>query len=242
MNTTASTAKIDQNKSGSRFSKRFYFGMPLFFYLSLIVPLILMCPFFPEQMWVNFDPFSRIVGVVAWLLIVPRFLQPHERFFSAKLWKFNRTNVLYGIFSGLVLLPLFLGFASLFDLSKLVTRMATPSWPASVALLFFVNSFVTPFCEELIWRGILWDRLAKSRGLIAALLITSTGFGLAHILTDFSFVRIPAIVVFGLGCGLVRMRWGLGAAYATHATCNLLAGAWVFFPTLSQKILMFLGL
>lgn len=239
MNSLGLTKEFDPLTKEPSNSKRFYLGLPILFYFGLLMPLLLVCPFLPMKTWTNLDPFSRIIGVIVWLLIAPRLLNRDEGFLKGQDWKFERTNVLFGILSGFVLLSIVLGFASFFDMSKL--KSSIPNSQACVVLLFLTNSFVTPFCEELMWRGILWNRLSKARSQMGVLIITSVAFGLAHLVIDFSFVRIPTLILFGFGCGLVRMRWGLSASYATHAVANLLAGFWLFFPTVSHKIQMFLG-
>lgn len=242
MNSTVLATDSLQLQSEKKGSKRFYIGLPLLFYFGSIIPMLFLVPFYSLEMLTNLDPYCRLIGVAIWLIVGHRLLRPGEAFVKGQDWKLERKNIIFGILSGLVLLPVFLGFASLFDMSKLISRVSFPDWISSLILLWLVNSFVTPLGEELLWRGILWNRLAKNRSQIVTLILTSVAFGLAHIITDGTYVRVPAIILFGLACGLVRMRWGLTACYATHAVANFFAGAMAFFPGHWQKVMMFLGL
>ena len=75
-----------------------------------------------------------------------------------------------------------------------------------------------PLFEETCFRGLLLGWLTwVTRRPMAALVITSIAFGLTHSANP---ETVPPLILFGLILGLVRLRWGLGAAIVTHALFN----------------------
>ena len=131
-----------------------YIGIICLFYLGIQIVTVISIIFFPTVHAANVDPYARIIGVVAWLLITPKLLKPNEEFLNPKSWNFSKKNLCFGILGGLITLTVSLGFAALTmdENSKAIDRSAMA--PSALIVLFLVNSFLTPFCEEIMWRGV----------------------------------------------------------------------------------------
>ena len=77
---------------------------------------------------------------------------------------------------------------------------------------------VTPFVEELFFRGLLQGALMRRFSPPAAIALSSLGFGLAHQ----QGLQLLGLVAFGLVLGYVAWRTGrLGLCIAAHAAFNL---------------------
>jgi len=94
--------------------------------------------------------------------------------------------------------------------------------PALAVLIFVLVVFVAPFCEEVVYRGLLWgavERLGANRWW--ALVITTLVFALAH----FEFSRTPLLLVVAIPIGIARVITGrLPAGVIAHQINNLLPG------------------
>jgi len=99
-----------------------------------------------------------------------------------------------------------------------------------VALLVLLAIVVVaPFCEEVLYRGLLWGALEKlGAGPWLAFAITTVAFAVLH----FEPVRAPLLLVVAVPIGLARLLTGrLVSSVVAHQVNNLLPG-----------IVMFLGL
>jgi membrane protease YdiL (CAAX protease family) len=89
-----------------------------------------------------------------------------------------------------------------------------------------------PFFEELFFRGVLlrgllaaWRTAPAAIGVVAAVLVDATIFGLAHLGTD-QWYQLPGLVALGAVLCALAIRTGrLGPSMLTHAGFNLLAVA-----------------
>jgi membrane protease YdiL (CAAX protease family) len=94
--------------------------------------------------------------------------------------------------------------------------------PALAVLIFVLVVFVAPFCEEVVYRGLLWgavERLGANRWW--ALGITTFVFALAHL----EFTRTPLLLVVAIPIGIARVITGrLPAGVIAHQINNLLPG------------------
>jgi len=94
--------------------------------------------------------------------------------------------------------------------------------PALAVLIFVLVVFVAPFCEEVVYRGLLWgavERLGANRWW--ALGITTLVFALAHL----EFTRTPLLLVVAIPIGIARVITGrLPAGVIAHQINNLLPG------------------
>lgn len=97
---------------------------------------------------------------------------------------------------------------------------ARASWPIAVIVLFVVV-LVAPFCEEVVYRGMLWGALERRWGRWAALAVSTIVFALAHL----EFTRFPLLVVVAIPIGLARLfSGGLLASIVAHQVTNVLPG------------------
>ncbi|MGE3287904.1 MAG: lysostaphin resistance A-like protein [Pseudonocardia sp.] len=94
-------------------------------------------------------------------------------------------------------------------------------WPVAFAVLVAVV-IVAPFCEEILYRGLLWGAVQKlGAGPWLAFAITTVVFAVAHL----ELVRAPLLLVIAIPIGLARLITGrLGASIVAHSMNNLLPG------------------
>lgn len=94
--------------------------------------------------------------------------------------------------------------------------------PAVAVTVLLAVVVVVPFCEEVLYRGLLWgglERLGANRWLAFA--ITTVIFALFH----FEFTRAPLLLVISIPLGLARVYTGrLLASVVAHQVNNLLPG------------------
>ncbi|MDD4865886.1 MAG: lysostaphin resistance A-like protein [Mycobacterium sp.] len=94
------------------------------------------------------------------------------------------------------------------------------SWPWAVTV-FLVVAVVAPLCEEIVYRGLLWEAVDRRWGRWVALVATTVVFALAH----FQPTRAPLLMVVALPIGLARFYSGaLPASIVAHQVSNLLPG------------------
>jgi membrane protease YdiL (CAAX protease family) len=94
--------------------------------------------------------------------------------------------------------------------------------PVAALGLALVVVVLAPFCEEVVYRGLLWgalERYALPRWV--PFVVTTLLFALAH----FEFTRTPLLFVVALPIALARLRTGrLVASVVAHQVNNLLPG------------------
>jgi membrane protease YdiL (CAAX protease family) len=93
--------------------------------------------------------------------------------------------------------------------------------PIGIGLVLFLAVWlVAPFCEEVLYRGVLWRAMEHwgwNRWVIFAL--TTLAFSFAHL----ELLRTPLLVVISLPIALARMFTGnLLASIVAHQANNLL--------------------
>ncbi len=86
--------------------------------------------------------------------------------------------------------------------------------------------------EELIFRGYLWTVTEEASGTTAALVVTSTLFGIVHLQNPGAGVRTTLLVMLaGVCLGAVRSRTGsLPAAWLAHLAWNWTMAAGLHMP------------
>lgn len=95
---------------------------------------------------------------------------------------------------------------------------ATWAW---AVIVFAVVVVVAPFCEEIVYRGLLWGAVDRRWGRWPALIVTTVVFAVAH----FEWTRAPLLLVVALPIGLARLYGGnLAASIVAHQVTNLLPG------------------
>lgn len=91
--------------------------------------------------------------------------------------------------------------------------------PEAIPLAAAVYGILTPFTEELLYRGILWHRLRRGFSSIEAALISSLIFGVAHADLRQGLYAFIMGMVFALSYELTRR---FEAPFLLHSCCNLI--------------------
>lgn len=90
--------------------------------------------------------------------------------------------------------------------------------PAAVPLGAAVYGILTPFIEEMIFRGIVWHRLRRGFSPLQAALISAALFGAAHESIPQGIYAFVMGMVFALGYEVTRR---FEVPFLLHCTCNL---------------------
>lgn len=94
--------------------------------------------------------------------------------------------------------------------------------PLSTALTSTLAVTLGPFMEELFFRGFLYPTLARSLGVLSAVIITAAPFALIHGL-QLGFAWGPLLIIFlvGFGFTVVRAKTGsVAASFIVHVAYN----------------------
>lgn len=91
-------------------------------------------------------------------------------------------------------------------------------------------AFAGNFLDELLFRGFLQSHLESSSGRVRAALISGLAFAAAHAflastVTDLCWPVLVFVLVEGLVCALVYLRWGLISSTIVHGLAILLLSA-----------------
>jgi hypothetical protein len=130
-----------------------------------------------------------------------------------------------GLFAGalaqVLLVPLvYLPLSRFVDTSELdepARELTEPARGGGLFVLAVLLVLVAPLVEELFFRGLLLQALARRFGTGWAVVGSSLGFAAAH----FQGLQFPALFVFGLGLGLLTAAIGrLGPAIWAHVGFN----------------------
>ncbi|MFN3007640.1 CPBP family intramembrane glutamic endopeptidase [Mycolicibacterium wolinskyi] len=99
------------------------------------------------------------------------------------------------------------------------------TWPLAIAV-FLLVAFIAPFCEEVVYRGLLWGALEQRWGRWVALVVSTVVFALAH----FEPTRAPLLLIVAIPIALARLYSGsLIAGVVAHQVTNLLPGIVMMF-------------
>lgn len=95
------------------------------------------------------------------------------------------------------------------------------TWPVALAVMVGVV-VVAPVCEEIVYRGLLWNAVAHWIGnRWVVFVLTTAVFALAHL----EFLRAPLLFVVALPLGIARLLTGrVTAGIVAHAVNNFLPG------------------
>jgi membrane protease YdiL (CAAX protease family) len=105
-------------------------------------------------------------------------------------------------------------------------RMLIPTSPGQILMTIATVVIIGPYFEELYFRGALTSWLAGKLGIVAAILIGSILFGLAHghLATHpgaQGWVMTGLLAMVGMTAAIIAWRSGsLWPAFATHAAFN----------------------
>ncbi len=107
-------------------------------------------------------------------------------------------------------------FSQLFD-SNTVLGMSDEIVSMPAVLMVFIMGFVGPFCEEFVFRGIIFNGYKKTGRLLGALLLSSLLFGLMHMnFNQFCYAFVLGIC-FAL---LVEATGSLWSSVIGHVIVN----------------------
>lgn len=130
---------------------------------------------------------------------------------------------------------------AIYVLLSCAALLSMDRWPfAGTTILAII--VLAPFCEEVLFRGWAWETLAPRVGDAGAWILTSLGFGIAHVVfvlpSDVAAISTAGAIflgfytAMGLMFGWARMKEGIWMSIPVHGACNA-----VFFllpPALHQ--------
>jgi len=103
------------------------------------------------------------------------------------------------------------------EAAEVVRRIATVR---ASTLLAILTTAAVPLAEERIYRGLLLDVLVRRYGTTYAVFASAAAFGLAHV--GVYEVALYQTILLGVGFSVAYLEGGIVAAFAVHATWNLL--------------------
>lgn len=108
-----------------------------------------------------------------------------------------------------------------------VSLLASPALPAAWVLGMLALAYGGNALEEVLFRGFLQGHLESLTTPLRAALASGVAFAACHGFLAFTVTQLgwPILaftLVEGIACALVRMRYGLAPAIATHGTAILL--------------------
>lgn len=99
------------------------------------------------------------------------------------------------------------------------------TWVWAIAV-FVGIVLIAPVCEEIVFRGLLWEAVDQRWGRWVAFTATTVVFAVAHLEPS----RIPLLVVVAIPIGLARLyAANLTASIVAHQVTNLLPGLVLMF-------------
>jgi uncharacterized protein len=143
-------------------------------------------------------------------------------------WRGLRMGLMFGIGALFVTVPVsrvYIKVAGPHASSAVGAAFAGARAGLPVALaVFLVVAVVGPFCEEIVYRGMLWGAVERRWGRWVALVVTTVIFALAHL----EFTRFWLLLVVAIPIALARLYSGnLVAAVVAHQVTNLLPAAYL---------------
>lgn len=167
------------------------------------------------------------------IILVPAilFLLPTKSFFNEVLGfhKIRISTFFMIILFTLLIMPLVtvLNALSMFFTDNAVASMQGDILGVSFPVMWLLMGVYGPFCEEFVFRGVLYGGYKKSGSLIGAILLSSLAFGLMHM--NFN----QAIYAFAIGILLSMLVEATGSLWAS-TFCHMIFNSF-------QVCLMFLS-
>ncbi|MCR5667250.1 MAG: CPBP family intramembrane metalloprotease [Eubacterium sp.] len=111
-------------------------------------------------------------------------------------------------------------------------QSAKEGFSSGAAIWLFLNTvLLTPFVEEVLYRGILYEKIREKYRTVGGILISALVFGIVH-------ANVPQFLyatVLGIVLAIVYREGLLVWSYVTHALVNLIAFARYFEPFASWE-------
>ncbi|MDA2890672.1 CPBP family intramembrane metalloprotease [Mycolicibacterium sp. BiH015] len=145
-------------------------------------------------------------------------------------WRAAGFGVMFGIAGLFVTIPVSLLWTQIVgedanSAAGEVFGAARGTWGWAVAV-FVLIAIVAPVCEEILYRGLLWDAVDQRWGRWVAFGVTTVVFSIAHL----ELTRTPLLLVVSIPIGLARLYAdNLSASIVAHQVTNLLPGLVLMF-------------
>jgi len=178
----------------------------------LLASVVVQRLLYPRSAFVDVGQFPLVIlaaQLLAYLLVLGFMVAvvkrvPGREFWRELRWKWPRYWGLY-LVAGFVLCVGLQALAHLLPMPKELPmdrffRTAQEVWAVSLFGMTFA-----PLMEELFFRGFLYPVLARRLGTLAAILLTSIGFGLIHA-SQLGLAWAPVLVVSLVGLALTITR------------------------------------
>lgn len=159
------------------------------------------------------------VGIIALIFGIIRLKKLNPRELLA--WKWPQGSEKYLWIAG------WIGWIAISECASSWLGISSPTkWVGKNSIYLFVTAIgmvlLAPLAEELVFRGILFARVQKSLGKLAAVLIPAILFAALH--RQYGAPEMAMILADGLILGFVRMRTGsVPLTFVLHAIGNLVA-------------------
>ncbi len=180
---------------------------------------------------INFGIITNLLMSQA-IIIVPAFLflLPMERRFNEALGfhKIRISTCFMIVLFTLLVMPLVtvLNALSLFFTDNTIAAMQDDIVGVPFGVIWFLIGVYGPFCEEFVFRGILYSGYKRTGKIIGAVLLSALAFGLMHM--NFN----QALYAFAIGvllAMLVEVTGSLWASVFCHMIFNSLQVCLMFF-------------
>lgn len=111
-----------------------------------------------------------------------------------------------------------ISFTPLISQSASYQEVSKAFYGSTLLLEIIATCILTPILEEVLYRGVAYNRLREWLGVRPAIVLSALLFGLMH----FNMVQFVYASILGLLLAFVMERFGLIAAILTHASANLI--------------------
>ena len=118
-----------------------------------------------------------------------------------------------------VVLNNLIGYTGLKETSQSYQEVSAAFYGSTLALEILGTCIIIPFLEELLYRGIVYQRLKAFLGVKTAIVLSAVIFGAMH----FNLVQFLYATAVGLLLAVIMEQEGLGAAMAAHMVTNLVS-------------------
>ena len=112
-----------------------------------------------------------------------------------------------------------IGYTGLKETSQSYQEVSAAFYGSTLVLEILGTCIIIPFLEELLYRGIVYQRLKAFLGVKTAIVLSAVIFGAMH----FNLVQFLYATAVGLLLAVIMEQEGLGAAMAAHMVTNLVS-------------------
>ena len=156
-----------------------------------------------------------IYQIIATIIAFPFVYAFYRKEDGGKMANLPRT-ILFAAAAGLfgVVLNNLIGYTGLKETSQSYQEVSAAFYGSTLALEILGTCIIIPFLEELLYRGIVYQRLKAFLGVKTAVI-----FGAMH----FNLVQFLYATAVGLFLAVIMEQEGLGAAMAAHMVTNLVS-------------------